>query len=326
MKTPKFWKKRNLLSDLLLPFSWIYGAATALRIKMGKPYIADCPVICVGNLTAGGTGKTPVSLSIAKIVQDMGKNPFFITRGYGGKLKNIIVNSKIHTAVESGDEPLLLAASAPTAVNPDRAAAARLACSSGADMLIMDDGFQNPGLYKNLSFLVFDGSYGIGNGRTIPAGPLRESLVKGIQRAQAVIILGEDKVEIAEKIKSVATSQIRLFYGKTTAIPPKTKDRAILAFAGIGHPEKFYQSLSDCGLTIAQQVDFPDHHFYRREELQNLIDKARNENLDLYTTSKDYVKIPVDLRHQFHVLEVKIEWQNQLEFANFLKNFVNEKQ
>lgn len=314
MKTPRFWQKDSWMSNLLLPLSKIYAAATALRIKLHVPYKAKYPVICIGNLTAGGTGKTPVSLSVAEILQNMGKKPFFISRGYGGRIHNVIVNKQVHTPKQVGDEPLLLAEQAPTVVNPDRAAAAQMAIAHGADCLVMDDGFQNPGLYKNISFLVFDGNYGIGNGRVIPAGPLREPLDKGLKRAQAAIILGEDKTNIASKIN------LPIFYGEITEQQPENTSRPVLAFAGIGHPEKFYNSLAKCGLNVVKTHNFPDHYFYTRAELNKLVEYAKKHDLDIYTTSKDFVKIPLSLQKEFKVLQIKVQWQNLDKLKDFLQS------
>lgn len=314
MKTPNFWKQNNWLSNILLPLSTIYATATKLRIKLHSPYKAKCPVICIGNLTAGGTGKTPVSLSVAEMLQNMGKKPFFISRGYGGRIHNVMVNKQVHTPKQVGDEPLLLAEQAPTVVNPDRATAAQMAIAHGADCLVMDDGFQNPGLYKNISFLVFDGNYGIGNGRVIPAGPLREPLDNGLIRAQAAIILGEDKTNIASKIN------LPIFYGKITEQQPENTSRPVLAFAGIGHPEKFYNSLAKCGLNVVKTHNFPDHYFYTRAELNKLIEYAKKHDLDIYTTSKDFVKIPLSLQKEFKVLQIKVRWQNPDKLKDFLQS------
>jgi tetraacyldisaccharide 4'-kinase len=312
MKTPEFWTKQGFLSVILQPLGKIYAAATARRLKSRIPYKAEYPVICIGNLTAGGTGKTPVSLSIAELLQNMGKNPYFISRGYGGSLHNVVVNPAVHTPQQVGDEPLLLAESAPAVINPDRAEAAKLAISAGADCLVMDDGFQNPTLFKDLSFLVFDGNYGIGNGQVIPAGPLREPFAEGIKRAQAVIILEDDKHSVAKQ------TDLPIFYGNIKEEQPKITNRNIVAFCGIGHPEKFFASLNKCGFNVVKTFNFPDHHFYTRAELSSLIEFAQKNNLDIYTTSKDFVKILPELRPHFKVLKIKISWHDEKAIQNFL--------
>ena len=312
MKTPTYWKTTNLSSLLLFPLGLLYGFATALRLKLKKTHKVNCKVICVGNLTAGGTGKTPVCLSLAKILQQNNKNPFFVTRGYGGKTKNILVNHS-HKAQEVGDEPILLSQQAPTIINPNRYQAALKAIQHGADIIIMDDGFQNPSLYKNVSLLVIDGNYGFGNGFCIPAGPLREFISSGLKRANAAIILGEDKHNLASILKPIP-----VFKGKIVADCNKITKRDIIAFAGIGHPSKFYQSLNECGFNILQSFDFPDHHFYNGKELNQLIEIAKNKNADIYTTSKDFVKIPIKLQLHFKVLEINVEWENPQALCNFL--------
>lgn len=314
MKTPTFWKHKSIVSYLLLPIGWLYGFITSLRVKLKNPYKAKVPVICIGNITAGGTGKTPVSIAVAEILKQNYKNVFFVSRGYGGTLKNVIADEKIHTPYQIGDEPLLLSKVAPVSINSDRGLAAQLAISNGADCLIMDDGFQNPSLYKDISFLVFNGSFGIGNGCTIPAGPLRETFNSGIKRANAIIIIGEDKTKIANK------TDLPVFYADIQEENPDIKNKNVFAFAGIGYPEKLYQSLQKCGLNVVKTKDFPDHHFYTKEELQEIINIAKEENLEIFTTSKDFVKIPYELKEHFNVLNIKIKWQDENQLKKFLKN------
>ncbi len=313
MKTPTYWKNKNILSIILLPLGWIYGLATALRLWIHTPQKVDAKVICVGNLTAGGTGKTPVAVSLAALLQQNGKNPYFVSRGYGGKLKDVLVDPKRHTAADVGDEPLLLARQAQVVINPQRYEGALLAEQEGADYIIMDDGFQNPYLYKDFSFIVVDGNFGFGNGFCIPAGPLREFKGLGLKRANAVIILGEDKHNL-----SGSFGKLPVFRGKTVAVSPSPLTYDVVAFAGIGRPEKFYQSLRDCGFKIVATKDFPDHHFYSEAELQELLDLGKKYKAPVYTTAKDFVKIPPRLQSKFKVLEITIEWENPAELANFL--------
>lgn len=314
MKTPAYWNSSNLISNLLLPLGKIYAAATALRVRKASRK-ADCPVICVGNLTAGGTGKTPTAIAIAGILQKNGYNPYFVSRGYGGKRQGIIVDPMRHSARDVGDEPLLLARQAEVSINAERYLAAQKAVEKGADVVIMDDGFQNPTLYKDLGLLVFDGGFGIGNGRPIPAGPLRESLENGLKRADAAIILGEDRYNLCKRL-----GDIPVFYGKIAAHCPQDVSRPGIAFAGIGRPEKFYQSLRECQIELLETINFPDHHFYQTEELQTIIDKARQQNADIYTTAKDYVKIPTELQPYFQILEIEIIWDNPEKFEDFILN------
>ena len=284
-------------------------------MKIYKPYKVNVPVICIGNLTAGGSGKTPTAISIANILKQTGKNPFFISRGYGGTLQDTVVNVDINSATEVGDEPLLLARCAGVVVNHKRDDAARKAIEEGADIIIMDDGFQNPLLYKNKSILVIDGAVGLGNQFPIPAGPLREFFNSGIKRADAVIILGKDKLNIADKLVNLPIFKGHIVPQKPQLIADKT-----IAFAGIGRPEKFYASLAECGVNVIKTYSFPDHHFYTENELQNIINEAENCGADIFTTAKDMVKIPHKLQSKFKVLEITIAWEDENKLKNFLLN------
>lgn len=315
MKTPGYWQNNGLFSCLLLPAGKLYAAATALRLKLKKTQKAPAPVVCIGNLTAGGTGKTPVALAVAELLRQCGKKPAFVTRGYGGLLKGVMADLTRHTAKDIGDEPMLLAKKAPVAVNPDRYQGALTAIDAGADVLIMDDGFQNPGLFKDLSILVFDGGFGLGNGLPVPAGPLREDFAAGLHRADAAVIIGEDKHRLADKL-----SPLPVFGARTVALPLVLPDNKALAFAGIGRPEKFYNSLREQGITPIKTIDFPDHHFYTEEELQKLLSEADALGVAAVTTAKDFVKIPPALQPRFKVLEITVRWDDEQAFAQFVRS------
>lgn len=313
MKTPTYWKSKNLLSLALYPLGCLYGLATLLRMSLKKAKRVEAKVICIGNLTAGGTGKTPVSVSLAKLLQQNGQKPIFVSRGYGGRLKDIVVNPYKHTAIEVGDEPLLLARQAPVVINPNRYLGALLAQQEGADYIIMDDGFQNPSLYKDKSIIVIDGNVGLGNGFCIPAGPLREFTSLGIKRAQAIAIIGDDKYNLASKFKNIP-----IFKGKINAVSASPLTYDVVAFAGIGRPDKFYNSLTEYGFNIVAHKDFPDHHFYSEQELEDILALGKQHKAPVYTTAKDFVKIPPHLQSKFKVLEIEIEWENPAEILNFL--------
>ena len=313
MKTPKHWRTNNLTSFLLSPIGLIYGGITSLRMRINKGFKASVPVICVGNLTAGGVGKTPICIALAELLKKQGKNPFFISRGYGGKLSGVLVNLKSHSPQEVGDEPLMLARVAPTVVCSDRGKAAQIALKNGADILIMDDGFQNPTLYKDISFLVFNGELGIGNGKIIPAGPMREGLKSGLKRADGVIFIGQDKFSLLKQIDKP------VFHVDIKEQQPEHQNMKVIAFAGIGYPQKFYHSLQKCGLTVANSYDFPDHHFYTKDELKALIKKGKKKNLPIYTTLKDFVKIPTDMQKNFNVLNIKAEFEHINKISEFFK-------
>lgn len=313
MRAPQFWYKKNWQSILLYPLGCLYAGITALRLKTHQPLKVSVPVICIGNLTAGGSGKTPTAISIAAILKKFGKNPFFVSRGYGGTLSDTVVDINVNSATEVGDEPLLLAKQAPVVINHKRDQAALRAISEGADIIIMDDGFQNPSLHKDKSLLVIDGAVGMGNELPIPAGPMREFFSSGLKRAQGIIILGDDKYNIADRVQDLP-----IFRGHVSPQKINSTERQVIAFAGIGRPEKFYQSLQDCGLTIIKTISFPDHHFYQNDELENIISAAEQANADIYTTAKDMVKIPYKLQKHFKVLEICIEWEDEKALTDFL--------
>ena len=313
MKTPKYWQSNSFVSKLLTPLGKLYGLATALRLKIKKSKKAEVPVICVGNITAGGTGKTPVSISIGKMLATAMYHPIFVTRGYGGKLQNVLVNNKKHTARDVGDEPLLLSEQAPVVVNADRYAGAKLAVREGADVVIMDDGFQNPTLFKDLSFLVFDGHYGIGNGKIIPAGPLRETFETGIKRADALIIMGKDRHNLAKR------TDLPVFFGHTEPTQTTVGNVDIVAFAGIGHPQKFYHTLQQQGFNVVETVDFPDHHYYTKDEIEHILQRAKALNAEVYTTGKDFVKIPTLYHNRINVLDIAVVWDKPDALLRFIQ-------
>lgn len=302
MKTPKFWMYNCWQTILLAPFSWIYGAMTQWRLKRMQPYHSSAKVICIGNITAGGVGKTPVAMAMAEKYMAMGQKVVFVTRGYKSKLKNIVVDLTKHSAAETGDEARLLAQVAPTVIAPNRAEGAKIAEQLGAEIIIMDDGFQNPRLYKNESWLVFDGATGIGNGKIIPAGPLRETLVNGQKRAQYILIMGEDKTGLAKQCS------LPVYYGHVQAQPLMLENKCVLAFAGIGHPEKFYQTLRDNGFEVVATRDFADHYAYQAKDIEALAKEAEAQGLTLITTEKDFVKLSSEDKKRVNVLKIRALW------------------
>jgi len=319
MNTPKFWQNNNLISRILHPLGELYALATRLRIKFKKPKKIDIPVVCIGNLTAGGTGKTPTAISLAFMLQNAGLYPNFISRGYHGSLSATQVNPSLHTPQQVGDEPLLLAQIAPTFINADRYQGALMAQNNQAECIIMDDGFQNPTLYKDLSLLVIDGNVGFGNQKCIPAGPLREHIKDGIKRAQAALIIGSDCYNLATALP------IPCFKGNIVAHKPQLNNNRVVAFAGIGRPQKFYTSLQELGIEIIQTFDFPDHHYYTVEELQKIINFAKENKAQAITTSKDFVKIPNSLKDNFIVLNIGIQWEKPQELQEFIVSHIKRK-
>jgi tetraacyldisaccharide 4'-kinase len=257
----------------------------------------DVPVICLGNLTVGGAGKTPAALAVGHLLLEMHERPFFLSRGYGGRLAGPVrVDPGFHHAAEVGDEPLMLARLAPTIIARDRIAGAKTARKGGASVIVMDDGFQNPSLTKDASIVVVDGTRGIGNGRVLPAGPLRAPLESQLKQARAIVIVGPKdgapQVAQAARRHGVAIFHARLEPDRGSLVALGGKK--VLAFAGIGNPDKFFTTLTEAGVPVAEQKSFPDHHRYTAAEANTLIARADASALVLMTTEKDHVRLAGD--------------------------------
>jgi tetraacyldisaccharide 4'-kinase len=320
LSPPEFWSRRGLVPSLLEPAAQAYAAMSAARRALTTPYRASVPVICVGNLVVGGAGKTPVVESLARMLTERGGHPAILSRGYGGTATGPLrVDAARHDAAAIGDEPLLLSRTAPVWVGRDRAAAARAASDSSASVLVMDDGFQNPELAKDLSLLVIDGTYGLGNGRVMPAGPLREPAVQGLARADAVVLMGEDRAAIGSRLNRPVLR---------AALAPLNADdfagRAVIAFAGIGRPAKFFASLEACGARIVARHAFPDHHPYRELELRWLDGEARAAGAILVTTEKDHVRLNMAWREQVAALAVALVWQSETSIMTLLDSVLHD--
>lgn len=308
MRAPAFWSGPSVLSTLLMPLGAVYAVAGKLRRMAVSPQKPPVPLVCVGNLVAGGAGKTPVAQAIARHMIAQGVNVHFLSRGYGGKLKGPVrVVPGIHDAADVGDEPLLLAGMAPCWVAANRVAGAQAAAADGAQVIVMDDGHQNPSLVKAASIVVVDGGVGFGNGRIIPAGPLRESVAEGLARADAVVILDEDKTGVAQSLPQ----GMPLLHGH---LAPSEESRVldgerVLAFAGIGRPGKFFDTVRALGCNLVEQRGFSDHHPYSYKEARELIDAAWALGALPVTTAKDAVRLPPDLRAPVMVVEVEVVWR-----------------
>ncbi len=310
MNTPNFWRSDNALARLLDPIGQIVGAVTERKIRRAKPLRAGVPVICVGNLSVGGTGKTPVAASIADRLRNLGKNPAILMRGYGGKLKGPVkVDASTHTHEDVGDEALLHTSTTPVWVSRNRALGALEAIKDGADVLVMDDGHQHTTLAKDVSIVVVDGAAGFGNGRITPAGPLREHIKPGLSRADAIVLMGEDANDLSNRLSAYApVLRAHIAPGPEWQ---KLRGRKVVAFAGIGAPEKFLQALTVVGAKVVAFHPFHDHYGYADADIQTILDEAFAVGALPVTTLKDAVRLTPDQRQQVDVLTVDIQWQDR---------------
>lgn len=315
MRAPEFWGPggaHHPVAMALAPLSVIYRVAGAVREALIEPASASLPIICIGNLVAGGAGKTPTALALARLARELGGKPHFLTRGYGGRARGPLrVDPKRHDAAAVGDEALLLAAEAPTWLSPDRVAGAAAAAAAGAGLVIMDDGLQNPSLAKDLALVVIDGGFGFGNGRVLPAGPLREPVARGLARADAIILIGPDRLRLGETLKSAArpTFAAELVPGPEAL---RYRDRPVIAFAGIGRPAKFFETLEAIGAVLIERHSFPDHHRYSPDDIMRLCESASRHGGKPVTTAKDYVRLPPEARLMVDVLSVELTWREPM--------------
>ena len=321
MRTPNHWQNNNVLSRLLMPFGWIYFQLSLWRHKIARSVDIGVPVICVGNIVAGGAGKTPTVMYLGKLLSKRLKVAF-LTRGYGGALSGPIkVDPDKHTFQDVGDEALLLSKIAPTWVSQNRLDGGLAAKLDGAQIILMDDGFQNPTIGKTFSILVFDGPYGLGNNQLIPSGPLRETLGRGMSRADAVVIIGEDLQDLQSKIPE----NIPLFSVTTSPIISKKLKvaKSVIGFAGIGRPRKFLETLKTLNVEIQDFVPFPDHHKFRNSEIEDLIRRASETGAQLVTTTKDFVRLPPNTKNSVIAMDIELNWANQNQIKALLEQVLD---
>ncbi len=309
MRRPEFWESDNGLARLLDPIGRIGGAITTARVRTASNYRPNAPVISVGNLTVGGTGKTPLAISIVTRLLARGRTPAVILRGYGGRLKGPVqVDPHTHTVEDVGDEALLHAAHAPTWVARSRAAGAAAAERAGANVLVLDDGHQHPGIAKDLALVAIDGRTAFGNGRLFPAGPLRETVADGMARAHAAIIVGDDARGVASRLGDLPILHARLVPGPEAA---GLRGQRVVAFAGIGDPRKFFDTLRDIGAKVVAKHPFDDHYGFQETDVQPILDEAFSIDAIPVTTAKDAVRLAPDQRQQVNVLSVDVKWSDE---------------
>lgn len=327
MQAPSFWysKEASASAILLAPLAALYDAAGRLNRWMTTPMPAPMPVICVGNLVAGGAGKTPTAIALARLLSGEGHNVHMLTRGYGGRLSGpVSVDLTQHTAADVGDEALLLARVAPTWIGADRRVIAHRASDAGSTLAIMDDGFQNPSLRKTVSLVVVDGEVGLGNGCVMPAGPLREDPRRALTRADAIIVMGEDRVGIADALRAMMARPLPVFAASLRATPAALNlaREKVFAFAGIARPEKFFASLRACGCNIAGMKAFPDHYSFRTSDVTALRSAARAAGARLVTTEKDHVRLSGEDAADIAVFAVEASFADPAAIQSFLSSYL----
>jgi tetraacyldisaccharide 4'-kinase len=304
MREPEFWNSPSggarALRALLSPLGSLYGASVAWKRKSAHPYRPQARVLCIGNLTAGGTGKTPVAQAFGRLLEERGCKTAFLTRGYGGSVDGPVLADPVwHTAADVGDEPLLLAGTARTIVAKDRAQGAVFADRNHVDVIVMDDGFQNFDIVKDASVVVVDSETGFGNGLKIPAGPMRES-VDGLERADAIVLMGDAPSPLPPTKVPVMRAHLAPNH------PVMLEGRRMVAFAGIGRPQKFFDMLRQVGANVIETASFPDHHVFTGAEMTQLFSAAMRHGAELVTTEKDYYRLPMDGREGITPIPVHV--------------------
>ena len=311
MKAPAFWHRpAGFASAVLSPFAALYAAGTARRIAKAEPVTLDIPVICVGNINVGGTGKTPTVMALVERLLARGLSPHVVSRGHGGSLHGPVqVDERGHSAAEVGDEPLLLSAFGPVWVARDRAAGALAAAAAGADVIVLDDGHQNPSVHKDISVVVVDAVRGFGNGRVLPAGPLREPLDVGLARADILLSIGTPRAQARFGGLNDLPDALPHMEGQLTPLQTGMEwdGLRVLAFAGIGMPEKFFATLERLGAEIVKSEALDDHQPLSDALMTRLLSEAARLGAQLVTTEKDAVRLPASFRSEVLTVPVRLE-------------------
>ena len=318
VRAPRFWSQTDsILPSILAPLSGVYDACARARAALTSPQNASIPVVCVGNAVVGGAGKTPCTIALLSRLRAADVDAHAISRGYGGHVAGPHrVDRATDTAADVGDEPLLLAQAGPTWVSRDKVAAARSAAEAGAQVVVLDDGLQNPTLKKDLSLLVVDASSGTGNGRLLPAGPLREPLERALGRVAAAIVLdgagtGKDG-GWPDTINSLRDG-LPVFSARLVPVVAalQSLEHPVVAFAGLGHPEKFFSLLYGMGCDLVGTYPFPDHHRYSPNDIMQIVEAAAAKGARTVTTAKDAVRLPQEAQDMVDVIDVVVEFQDE---------------
>ncbi|MGQ0527020.1 MAG: tetraacyldisaccharide 4'-kinase [Alphaproteobacteria bacterium] len=328
-KTPSFWYRQEksgapLAEKILTPLSWIYRAGHEWHRHSKTPEVFSVPVLCVGNINAGGTGKTPVAIALMQRIKSLGvaSQPFFLTRGHGGGERGpLMVDKARHTSWDVGDEPLLLVQEAPTIVATDRAKGAQLAINRGADLIVMDDGLQNPGIAKDIQCVVISGEMGFGNCKLLPAGPLREPVARRLAQADFFVITGQDH----RNIRKLLPAGKPVLQAMQAADTTHTHLRYV-AFAGLGYPEKFFDFLKDdLRLNIIETFSYPDHYPYAAQDIEKLKTMAAQHDAKLITTPKDLMRLPDKMNDLLETVHTRITWNDETLLDSIVHGFATRK-
>jgi tetraacyldisaccharide 4'-kinase len=311
MKAPEFWQHDGVVARLLSPLGELYAAGARLRRHGATPWRPPLPTICVGNLTVGGTGKTPTAIALARRLTALGRQPVLVSRGYRGRLSGPVrVDARRDQIRDVGDEPLLLAEAAPTLVAKDRVAGIREAARLGT-VVVLDDGLQDPRIAYDLALVVVDGAVGFGNRRVLPAGPLREPVEEGLARADAVVQIGGNG-RVARK----PTLSARLVPSEESL---RFRGRKVLAFAGIGRPQKAFDTLAEIGAELVATRGFADHHPYSEDDVAKLVEEAARLGAEPVTTRKDWVRLPDSARPLVGVVDVELAFADEATVTHLLQ-------
>lgn len=323
LHAPYFWARPpGLLAKALTPAAMLYAVGYRWHQKNSKPYQARIPVICIGNIILGGGGKTPCAIDLYRALKEaqLATYPVVLSRGYGGEESGpLLVNPSQHTHVQVGDEPLMMARKGlPVIIAHDRIAGAKIAESRGFDAIIMDDGFQNPRLEKDLSLLVVDGKYGFGNRLLLPSGPLREPIKQGMSKAQAVLLVNRDEYDVRRFVpKDIPIFQavLRSYY------QPHTPTQKVIGFCGLANPEKFLTTLKSLPVNITEFKRYPDHYHYTPQDVRYLVDLANRYKAKLVTTEKDAARLVnfPEIQPFMDVVSISVEWEDAHAFLDFLQ-------
>lgn len=326
MREPDFWyRSPSWVARLLMPVGAIYGAMTSRRMAR-RGVTASVPVFCIGNYHLGGAGKTPTTLKITDVLRSLGESPFVVSRGYGGNLHGPVrVEINQHRAKDVGDEPLMMASKVPVIVARDRAAGATLAERQGASVVLLDDGFQNPSIEKNASFIVIDSNRGVGNGLVFPAGPLRAPLLHQVRKTDALIVIGSslNAEAVASAVAVINRPVLRAQLMPDPASALSLRGQRVLAFAGIGDPARFFSTLRSIGADVVEERSFSDHHEFAASDLNELVRIAAAKSLRIVTTEKDMMRIVTDARILHHAknisaIPVTLAFEDEIALRNLV--------